>query len=249
MSGGRLSNRRILITGAASGIGRATAIRFANEGATLALFDINEAGLAETKAASSGSIHAVDLCDIAAINAAVADAASAMGGIDGVVNCAGIGHGLPFAQLSSEEWNRVIAINLTAPYAICHAALPHLQANDRATIVNLSSGQGLLPNTPGATAYAASKAGLIAFTKSIAAELGPAIRANAVAPGIVDTPMAERIISAMDAGGPKPFVAQNALQRVAQPEEVADAILFLSSDESSFVTGTVMAVDGGRTYH
>lgn len=246
---GRLAGRRIIVTGAASGIGAATARLFAQEGAKLALFDIQREKLAAVAADTGGEPITIDLVDEAAIAPAVERAAAAMGGIDGLVNCAGVVGGAPLGEMEPAIWHQTIAVNLNAPYLICRAALPHLQASGAATIVNIASGQGLLPNGPGVSAYAASKAGLIAFTKALASELAPAIRANSIAPGIVNTPLVEEVLGNYANPDDAPFVRQYALQRVARPEELAEAILFLTSDASSYVTGTVLAVDGGRTFH
>ncbi len=245
----RLDERRVLITGAASGIGRATAELFSAEGAAVALLDRDGAALAAVAAATGGTMLEADLLDEAAILAAVDTAAAAMGGIDGLVNCAGIAGSVPLNALDLETWDRFVAINLTAPYILCRAALPHLRQRTGATIVNIASGQALLPNAPGIAAYAATKAGLVAFTKALGAELAPHVRANVVAPGIVDTPMVRSVLGGYANPNDAPFVQQYAMKRVAQPDELAEAILFLTSDASSYVTGTVLAVDGGRTYH
>lgn len=245
----KLAGRRILVTGAASGIGRATAELFAREGAALALLDRSEDLLRSTAKGTGGRAVLADLGDEAQLLQAVAKAAQAMGGIDGIVNCAGIAGSQPLDALDRESWDRFVAINLTAPYLVCRAALPHLRAADRATIVNIASGQALLPNAPGIAAYAATKAGLVAFTKALGAELAPRIRANVVAPGIVDTPMVQGVLGGYASPNDAPFVQQYAMKRVARPSELAEAILFLSSDASSYVTGTVLAVDGGRTFH
>lgn len=247
---GRLAGRRILVTGAASGIGAATARLFAAEGAALALLDVQAEALDGVAGDIGATAIVVDLLDGAAIAAGVARAATSLGGLDGVVNCAGISGSAPLADLDAGLWQRMMAINLTAPYLLCRAALPHLRAAAGiATIVNIASGQALLPNAPGVSAYAASKAGLVAFTKALASELAPAIRANAVAPGVVATPMTREILGQYANPDDAPFVRQYALQRVARPEEIAHAILFLSSAASSYVTGTVLPVDGGRTFH
>ncbi|RYY29076.1 MAG: SDR family oxidoreductase [Sphingomonadales bacterium] len=245
----RLKDRHILITGAASGIGRATAELFAAEGAALALVDRDAVALDLVAEQTGGTAFVVDLADEAAVLRGVAAAASAMGGIDGLVNCAGIAGSQTLDVLDRGIWDQFVAINLTAPYLICRAALPHLQASPRATIVNIASGQALLPNAPGIAAYAATKAGLVAFTKALGAELAPRIRANVVAPGIVDTPMVQSVLGGYASPDDAPFVQQYAMKRVAQPAELAEAILFLSSDASSYITGTVLAVDGGRTFH
>ncbi|EQA96604.1 NAD(P)-dependent dehydrogenase (short-subunit alcohol dehydrogenase family) [Sphingobium wenxiniae] len=248
-AGARLRGRRIIITGAASGIGRATARLFSQEGAALALVDLQKDSLEEIAAQTGGQALTVDLSDHEATRAVVAQAAQLLGGLDGVVNCAGISGSCPLADLDQAAWDRMMAINLTAPYVVCRAALPFLQEAAAATIVNVASGQALLPTAHGISAYSASKAGLAAFTKALAFELAPRIRANVIAPGIVQTPMVESVLGGYSNPDEAPFVAQYALKRVARPSELADAILFLTSGESSFVTGALLAVDGGRTFH
>jgi NAD(P)-dependent dehydrogenase (short-subunit alcohol dehydrogenase family) len=124
-----------------------------------------------------------------------------------------------------------------------------MQAAGGGTIVNIASGQGLLPNTPNNTAYAATKGGLIAFSKSLAAEAAPLVRVNAVCPGVTNTAMTAFLLDGYDNPNDAPFVRQYALQRVAEPIEIANAVLFLTSDESSFITGSALAVDGGRCFH
>ena len=244
---GRLAGRHVLITGAASGIGRATARAFAAEGAALALLDLHAAPLAAV-AAELGAFHAaVDVADEAAVQAAVGDAAAAMGdALDGIVNAAGMAIAAPIEATRLEDWNRVIAVNLTASFLVCRAALPWLRRRPGATITNVSSGSALLPVGMEISSYVASKAGLVALTKSMASELGPAIRANVVCPGAVDTPLLPEVLrlKAQD-----PATSPYALKRVAAPEEIAAALLFLTSDESSYVTGAALAVDGGRTFH
>jgi NAD(P)-dependent dehydrogenase (short-subunit alcohol dehydrogenase family) len=247
--GGRLAGRRILVTGAASGIGAATARLFAQEGAALALLDVQADLLAGVARETGGQAIALDLLDEEAITAGVDRAATVLGGLDGLVNCAGVSGAQPLADLDPGQWHRMLGVNLTAPYLLCRAALPHFRANGSATIVNVASGQALLPNAPGISAYAASKAGLIALSKALGAELAPSIRVNAIAPGIVNTPMVEEVLGAYANPDEAPFVRQYALQRVARPDELAQAILFLTSEASSYVTGTVLAVDGGRTFH
>jgi NAD(P)-dependent dehydrogenase (short-subunit alcohol dehydrogenase family) len=245
----RFAGRRIYVTGAASGIGRATAQLLAESGAALALVDINEDGLRECAAATSGQPLVVDLCDGAAIDDSVQSAADRLGGLDGIVNCAGVAHGAGIASLDPEDWQRVLAINLTAPFRICRAALPLLRQREGSSIVNIASGTALLPAGPGAAAYAASKGGLIAFTKALAAELAPTIRANVVCPGATDTPMAASMLHNDDQSVADRFLAAYALKRAADPSEIAEAIAFLISDEASFVTGIVLAADGGRSFH
>jgi len=246
---GRMQGRRALVTGAASGIGRATAELFAAQGARVALLDRDGPALAAACEATGGVALEVDLLDERALRAAVEQAGQAMGGIDALVNCAGVAGSMPFEAIDRDTWDRFVAINLTAPFLLCQAALPYLRAAADATIVNIASGQALLPSAPGIAAYAATKAGLVALTKALGAELAPRIRVNAVAPGIVDTPMVRSVLAGYADPDDAPFVQQYALKRVARASELAEVILFLSSAASSYVTGTVVAADGGRTFH
>lgn len=236
----RLRNRRIVITGAASGIGMATARLFAAEGAALTLLDRNAQGLHALAREMQAHVFEADVCDEAAIAGAVAQGAAAMGGIDGVVNAAGVMLRGSVLEVDVAQWRRVLEINLTGTYIVVRCCLPWLKEAAQASIVNLGSGQSLLPNTPDRSAYSASKGGVLNLTRALAAELAPSIRANTVCPGLVDTPMAE---------GVQGNVGNYALRRLAQPEEIARAILFLASDESSYVTGAALAVDGGRSFH
>jgi len=236
----RLKGRRILITGAASGIGRETAELFAAEGAALTLLDCNRTGLTEVARETRGLSVEADVTQEASVARAVERGATAMGGIDGVVNAAGIVIHGPVLDVGVADWRLVLDVNLTGTYIVVRCCLPWLQKTPFATIVNIASGQGLLPNIPNTTAYAASKGGVVNLTRALAAELAPSIRVNSVCPGMVDTPMT--------AGFERPL-DRYALKRIADPLEIAQAILFLTSTESSFVTGAALAVDGGRTFH
>lgn len=137
-------------------------------------------------------------------------------------------------------WRQVIDVNLTGTFMVSRACLPWLRQAEGATIVNIASAAGLLPNAPGLTAYAASKGGVVNLGRAMAAELAPAIRVNTVCPGMVDTPMAE---------GFHANVGNYALKRLAQPAEIARVILFLTSADGSYVTGATLAADGGRSFH
>lgn len=246
---GKLAGRRILLTGGASGIGRATAMLFRDEGAKVGIIDIDATGLQSIAAETGAEIELCDLEDGAAIDRAVVALADRLGGLDGVVNCAGMTFSKMLDVMEPEAWRKMMAVNLDAPYRICRAALPYLRQAPSGTIVNVASGQALLPNAPGVSAYAASKAGLLAFTKAMGAELAPKIRANVLCPGVVNTPMVQPVLAGYDNPDDAPFVQQYALKRTARPKEMAEVILFLTSDASSYVTGTVVAADGGRTFH
>ncbi|WP_223838837.1 SDR family NAD(P)-dependent oxidoreductase [Saccharopolyspora pogona] len=237
---GRLQGRRVLVTGAASGIGRRTAELFASEGAALALLDRDKDALEETVAHTGGECVAVDITDEDAVADAVEHAAGAIGGIDGVVNAAGIMFRGFADDVPATAWRNVIEVNLTGAYIVARSCLPWLSREQKATIVNIASAAGLLPNAAGLTAYAASKAGVIGLSKSLAAELAPEIRVNAICPGMVDTAMAD---------GHRENVTNYALKRLASPLEIARAICFLTSDESSYITGAALAADGGRSFH
>ena len=159
---------------------------------------------------------------------------------------AGVAASLPIRETSLDDWNRVMAINLTGPFLVCREAMPFLDASEAATIVNVSSASALMPVNKSLGPYAASKSGLIALSKAMAYELAPRIRVNVVCPGAIDTPMLFGSIREM---AKDPERSPYSLLRVADPSEIADAILYLTSDESSYVTGSALAVDGGRSFH
>ena len=143
-------------------------------------------------------------------------------------------------ELPVDAWRGTLDVNLTGTYLVIRHCLRWMAKERTATVVNIASAAGLLPNAPGLTAYAASKGAVVNFGRALAAELAPAIRVNTVCPGMVDTPMAESFRS---------NVGNYALKRIAEPVEIARAILFLTSAESSYVTGAALAVDGGRSFH
>jgi len=237
---GRLRGRRILITGAASGIGQRTAQLFAAEGAALTLLDCDRKRLASVARETGGTAVEADVTQESSVTRAVEQGAGTMGGIDGVVNAAGIVIHGSVLDVGLADWKLVLDVNLTGTYIVVRCCLPWLVKAPFATIVNIASGQGLLPNNPGMTAYAASKGGVVNLTRALAAELAPSIRVNSVCPGMVDTPMTAGLERDLD---------RYALGRIAEPLEIAQSILFLTATESSFVTGAALAVDGGRTFH
>ncbi|KQS95536.1 SDR family NAD(P)-dependent oxidoreductase [Rhizobium sp. Leaf386] len=236
----RLAGRKIVITGAASGIGRATARLFMAEGAKVILVDRNKAALEKEFGDLDGIIAEVDITRDEDIANVINAAAEQIGGIDGVINAAGIMITGPTEQVSPAVWRQVIDVNLSGSFFVIQACLPWLRRNTISTIVNIASGAGILPNAPGLAAYAASKGGVIALTKALAADLAPDIRVNCISPGMVDTPMAD---------GFRTNVGNYALKRIAEPAEIAQALLFLTSSDASYITGATLAVDGGRTFH
>jgi NAD(P)-dependent dehydrogenase (short-subunit alcohol dehydrogenase family) len=242
---GKLKDRRILVTGGARGMGRAIADLFAAEGATLALFDLNAEGVTDAADALNAVGFACDVADRAAIEAAVASAGAALGGIDGIVNAAGILDIKPFGELVPESWDRMIAINLTGPFNVVHAALPYLTVAERATIVNIASISALVPMS-GTTGYSASKAGLVMFTKCLGFDLGPKIRANSICPGVIKTEMTRYLWENPEHSDRA--AARVALNRLGSPEDVARAALFFSCEDSGFTTGTELPVDGGFSW-
>lgn len=248
----RLRGRRILISGAASGIGLAVTERFISEGATVGLIDVNEHGL-ETVAARLGSGVAwrkADVSDEAAVESAVSALADELGGLNGLVNAAGVDLQTPLEETSVKDWDRLFEINVRGPFLLCRAAMPYLRASGDATIVNVASGAGLQPIS-GRSGYCASKAGLVMLGKALAIEAAPGVRVNSVCPGAIDTPM---LRSSYESAENEEAAIQRIrerylLRRVGDPRELADAVLYLTSAESSFVTGIALAVDGGRTFH
>ena len=239
----RLTGRKILITGGASGIGRATCALFLQEGAAVVVLDRNTANVADVRAI------AADVSDAGSVTRAMQEAAQAMGGLDGLVNAAGVFINKDLMNTDAQTWNTTIAVNLTGTFLCVQAAVPLLRLAAQATIVNLASGVGLLPTGGGSTAYVASKGGVIAMTRALAAELAPGIRVNAVCPGAVETPMTDGTLRDASGAINPAIVNRYALGRPGSPEEIAAAILFLTAHESSFVTGVNLAVDGGRTFH
>lgn len=250
----RLRDKVAILTGAASGIGQGTAELFAEHGAKLVLVDRDEAGLAETSArvkrtgALSTSVCG-DVSQAATIQRVVATALETFGQIDVVFNNAGI---MPYGdlqQVTEETWDEVQAVNVKAMFLMCKAVIPHMLKRRAGSIINTSSVMATLTE-PGYEAYTTSKAGVIGLTKALAvsyAEQG--IRVNALCPGWVDTPMNRKV--AEDLGGLDklyPIVKrQQPLGRMASTREVAYAVLFLASDESTAVTGSALYVDGAST--
>lgn len=239
--------KRIIITGAGSGIGAAAARMLAEAGAELGLVDLVEAETRTLGRELNAHAFQAGVRDETAVETAINAAVRALGGLDGLVNCAGTATVQTLENTSLTDWRRLVDTNMTGVFLTCRAAIPALRASGKGAIVNLASASGLTPSFAGA-AYSASKAGVVMLSKALSRELAPTIRVNAVCPGAVRTPMFSQMtgeaIEAETAVG-----AGYALGRIASPEEIGTAIRFLIGDDSAFITGVALAVDGGRSFH
>jgi len=239
----RLEGRKALVTGGASGIGAAIAARLSADGAEVWVADVNAEGASRVAGEVAGHPVELDVTDHAACLAAIGE----VGTLDVLVNNAGTDEFGFFTQTTPEQWQRVIAINLLGVMNCTYAALPAMQAARYGRIVSISSEAGRV-GSKGSAAYSAAKAGVIGFTKVIARENGRyAITANAIAPGPIETPL---LMGAKELGevGEKlidNMRASTQLGRLGKPEEVADAVAFLASDEATYVTGETLGVSGG----
>jgi len=245
---GVLEGRVAVVTGATANIGAATARRLAAEGARPLLVDVNPA-VQETAASIDGSTAVVADVSSGSGVADVASEAGRLGGAGILVNNAAVHRVGPVDTFSQEDWDETFAVNVRGAFLTVQALLEQLRASKPAAIVNTSSQVGL-HGAPGATAYSASKGALIAFTKALALELAPdGIRVNAVCPGWVDTPFNDPAIAMLGGREAHARLVHDSvpLGRQARPEEIAAATLYLVSDESSYMTGQALPVDGGIT--
>lgn len=244
-----LTGKVALVTGAGSGLGRAIALTFAGAGARLMLVDVNAEAATETLEAAGGrgEVAAVDVADAAAVTAAVAAAEEHLGPIDVAVNNAGIAspQRTPLHETATEDWERVLAVNLTGPFFVARAVLPSMVRRRSGVIVNVASAAGIVA-LPGRCHYATSKAGLIHLTRTLAVEYAAAgIRANALCPGYIDTPLVRAGLA--DPERAERLRTMIPMHRLADAGEIAGAALFLASDASRYMTGQALVVDGGWT--
>lgn len=240
-----------LVTGAGSGIGRATALRLAEKGCRVVCGDLNAAAAEDTAATarangSRATAAALDVSVRSSVAAFVAKAVSDHGRVDYLVNCAGIWEQVPLAELAEERWDRMIAVNLKGTFLCCQAAAACMLKQGAGAIVNLASVAGRNGGNYCGAHYSASKGGVVAMTMQMARELAPfGIRVNCVAPGPVDSPMTAAWPAAVKEG----IVSRTPLRRFGLPEDIADAIIFLLSDEARFLIGETLEVNGGLFTH
>jgi NAD(P)-dependent dehydrogenase (short-subunit alcohol dehydrogenase family) len=244
----RFDGKHVLVTGGASGIGRATALRLADEGAAVVAVDVNAQALEDVAAEAAGLTGSVtarpgDVSTEAGVKAIVAGAVDTLGSLDVVVNVAGVlsfGHS---HEVTLEEWNRLITINLTGTFLMCRESLPHLLAS-KGNIVNIAS-TAAHAGQPWALAYSASKGGVLALTRELAIEYARAgLRCNSVSPGAVDTPITAAF-EVPEGANAKLINRVMPLGAFGTPEGIAATIAFVASDEASHMNGTDVRVDGG----
>lgn len=254
MNGQLLAGKTAIVTGAASGMGKAIATLFAEQGANVVLADLNK-GAAEqvAKELPEGKAHPVqtDVSDDQSVAALVKETVSTFGSIDVLVNCAGVPQAFtPIEELSLEQWDRTMAVNTKSIFLTTRHSVPHMKAGNKGSIINIASIAGIRAR-PGLNAYCASKGAAIMLSKALAIELAPyKIRVNVINPGPAETPMLGKFINGDDAeveaGKKDIFISSVPLGTLIQPEDIAQAALYLASDLSKIVTGEVMNVDGGR---
>jgi NAD(P)-dependent dehydrogenase (short-subunit alcohol dehydrogenase family) len=252
---GRIDGKVALITAAGSGIGRAVAVRLAEEGAQVVVTSRSPAHVEETselvrQAVGEAPTSAVlDVTDDGQVRRTIEEIAASLGRIDILSHNAGIelSHAPPVTATTDDDWARVLDANLTGAFQVSRAAIPHIPSGG--SIVMMASMNSYV-SWPNNAAYSASKGGLLQFTRALSLELAPKnVRANCVCPGIIQTPLTQAFID--EADDPERLAAEyravSPFGRMGTPEEVANAVLFLASDESSFVTGTGLVIDGGTT--
>ncbi len=247
----RLSGQTAVVTGAARGLGFATARRLAAEGARVALLDRDAEALGAALSVLNDEgldalSRAVDVAEEEDVRAAVDAVLSVGGRIDVLVNNAGIYPHLPFEELTFSDWRRVLATNLDGVYLCTHAVYPAMRERGYGRIVNVSSATFFI-GYPGLSAYVASKGGIIGFTRALASEAGPhGITVNAVTPGLIAT---EGVLDGEEAGLFDEIVPQQAIPRRGEPDDIADCIAYLAAPAAGFITGQTINVDGGHRYH
>lgn len=251
-----LTGKNVLITGAASGIGRATALRFAEEGANVGILDLDLEGAQETVAqlkAHDGKVRAeqADISDYANVQSAVAALEGEMGAFDVLVNNAGWDKAAPFLQTEPELWQKIVAINLMGPLNLHHIVVAGMVARGGGKVVNVASDAGRVGSS-GEAVYSACKGGIISFGKTLARELARSnVQINTVCPGPTDTPLLASFKPEGEAGDKLIASLQRAIpmRRLGQPEDYPGMIVFLASADADYITGQTISVSGGLTMH
>ena len=242
--GARLAGKTILLTAAAQGIGRASALAFAGEGARVTATDINEAKLAELAGVDGIETRPLDVTDPAAIEAAARE----VGAPDVLFNCAGFVHHGSVLNTGEDEWRFNMTLNVDSMYRMIRAFLPGMIERGGGSIINMSSVASSIRGLPNRFVYGTTKAAVIGLTKSVAADyIRDGIRCNCICPGTVETPSLEDRIAAFDdpVQARRDFIARQPLGRIGTAEEIASLTVWLASDESAYATGTAFVVDGG----
>ncbi len=251
-----LADKTVIVTGGAGGIGKATCLRFAEAGAKVAVFDLNQEGtdavVSEVRAAGgTAEGFVLDLTDHGAVSAAVADAEAKLGPVDVLVNNAGWDRFIPFLKTEPDYWRKIIDINLVSVLNMMHAVLPGMSERGGGRVVTVASDAGRVGSS-GESVYSACKGGLIALTKTLSREHArQGITFNTVCPGLTETAMFEGFLEG--AGNPEKlreaFRRAIPLGRIGKPDDIPGAILFLGSDDAAFITGQTISVSGGLTMH
>lgn len=241
---GRLEGKVCVITGAGSGIGRAIAEALAAEAAVVATIDLEGDS-------DQPDVIAADVSDAGSAEGVVSEVVSRHGGIDALVNCAGIWAPGTVSSTETGTWERVFAVNVTGTYLMSRFTIPYMEANGGGSIVNIASNNALVGGR-NAAAYTASKGAVLALTRAMALDHAPAgIRVNCICPGTVDTPMIREPMRSMTDDEVEEVTAsrlqRHPIGRIGRPEDIAPGVVYLLSDESSFVTGVVLPIDGGYT--
>jgi NAD(P)-dependent dehydrogenase (short-subunit alcohol dehydrogenase family) len=245
---GLLDGQRAFVTGGASGIGAATCRRMAAEGAQVAVVDLDGERAEAVAREVGGTVYAVDVTDFDALHAAANDAHARLGGLTLLFNNAGGSSMAPIHEWELAEWQRIVTLNLTGVFHGFKAVAPLILESGGGAIVSTSSISGTRP-AAGEAPYAAAKAAVAALTASAAMEYAPTIRVNAVAPGMIATPLTHLLLESRGLGREQHMIDKTPLARIGQPGDIADVVVFLCSDLARFVTGQNLVIDGGMTLH